>query len=229
MLILAIAAMGQGEAPEPTSKELASHWGALKDVRTLSLRFFCEKDLAALETPLQSGGRVWIRKGENGQEGAVRFSTEMPYISELILTDGKVYARSQHETDWTKTNQSSRPGLTAVMRQLGGWATGNASAIEDMYSVSRGDGVPAMPGAKDPESNFDVFILTPSNKDLAKSVKRVTLGIDRTQHTLHYIEILTQQDDATKYWFFDVKANAELPPGVFKPDGDLLVHEGGHS
>jgi outer membrane lipoprotein-sorting protein len=218
--------MGQGEAPASAAKELASHWDALKDVRTLSARFICEKNLADLETPLHSEGRVWIRKGENGREGAVRFSTEKPYVSELILTDGKVYARSQHETEWTKTNQSSRPGLTAVMRQLGGWATGNASQIEDMYSVSRGDGMPAMPGAETPESNADVFVLTPSNKDLAKSVKRITLAIDRTQHTLHYIEILTQQDDSTKYWFHDVKTNAELPLDVFKPDGELLVPEG---
>ncbi len=140
--------MGQGGGGDAL-KALTDHWAGLRDVQTLEARFVCEKQLAALETPLHSEGRLWIGKSRNDRSDApqgVRFSTDKPYVSELILTGGKVYARSQHEADWTKTNQSSRPGLTAVMGQLGGWSTGDATKIAEMYSVAvSADHVPAAP------------------------------------------------------------------------------------
>ncbi len=220
---------------EGALKELADHWAGLKDVRTLEARFVCEKVLAALDTPLHSEGRLWIGKGGGGakDEGnaGVRFSTEKPYVSELILSGGKVFARSQHEAEWTKTNQAARPGLTAVMGQLGGWSTGDSSKIAEMYSVARSsEPVPAVPldGAEKTERAADVFILTPTNADLAKSVKSVTLALDRQTNFLRYIQILTQQDDVTRYWFLDVKGNAALPADVFKAGTELMVPgEGG--
>ena len=225
LLSLSLVAAGGVAADSDAMKALATGWDALKGVKTLSARFVCEKNLAALETPLHSEGRVWIEKGESGKEGAVRFSTEKPYVSELILTDGKVYARSQHETEWSKTNQSSRPGLTAVMSQLGGWSTGDAAKINDMYSVSRVESVPTIPGVESVPQNVEAFVLTATNKDLAKAVKQVTIAVDRAAHTLRYVEIVTQQGDSTRYWFYDVRTNAPLPPNVFKPDGDLVLPE----
>ncbi len=224
--LLSLFASGLAAADADAAKSLAAEWEGLNGVKTLEARFVCEKNLAALETPLHSEGRVWIQKGENGKEGSVRFSTEKPYVSELILTDGKVFARSQHETEWSKTNQSSRPGLTAVMSQLGGWSMGDAGKIGEMYSVSRGDPVPPMPGAaSNAPQDVDVFVLAPTNKDLVKAVKRVTIAVDRGLHTLRYVEIITQQADSTRYWFYDVHTNVMLPADVFKPDGELLLPE----
>jgi outer membrane lipoprotein-sorting protein len=214
---------------------LAAHWAPLKNLRTLTARFICEKDLAALDTPLHSEGRLWIGKGDaKSTDTGIRFSTEKPYNSALLLTAGKIYARSQHETDWTKTNPSSRPGLTAVMGQLGGWSTGETSQIAAMYSVTKSDAhIPAIPeilhGKSDQGSGavgggaVDVFVLTPTNPDLAKVVKTITLALDHQTNVLRYIEILTQQADATRYWFFDVKLNANLPPNIFKPGAELTV------
>jgi outer membrane lipoprotein-sorting protein len=206
-------------------KELADRLAAMKDVRTIEASFVCEKRLALLETPLVSSGRVWIRRGgKSGEEGAVRFSTEKPYISELILSGGKVFARSQHEEGWSKSNQSARPGLTAVMGELGGWSTGDAGKLAELYSVARSDAAvpppPASSGATMPAvtpapAPVDTFLLTPTNKDLARAVKEITIALDRQTGGLAYIEIETQQGDQTRYWFSDVKRNAELPKGVF--------------
>ena len=148
-------APASGVALEGLQKDL----GGLKGVNTLEARFVCEKRLALLESPLVSSGQLWIRKGSGKGEGgggggggtAVRFSTEVPYESELILAVGKAYGRSQHETAWAVNSQSARPGLTAVMQQLGGGSTGDAGKLTDFYAVTRGDrggagdGVPAMP------------------------------------------------------------------------------------
>jgi outer membrane lipoprotein-sorting protein len=229
VLLVVVAALAMGQtllAHRDALGELAAHWAGLKDVHSLTASFVCEKELAALDTPLHSEGRLWIGKqnGKTGEEG-VRFSTEKPYVSELILAGGKVYGRSQHETEWTKTNQAARPGLTAVMGQLGGWSTGDTSQIAAMYSVAKGAVViPAMPAAMvQPDGGVDVFVLTPTNADLAKAVKRVTLALDEKTNVLRYIEIVTQQDDATRYWFFDVKLNADLPVNVFKAGAELMV------
>src|SRR4051794_8412650 len=86
-LCLAGAAAPEGEE---ALKGLEGHLAQMKEVKTLAVRFVCEKRLAMLETPLVSSGRLWIRKDEKGG-GAVRFGTDRPYVSELILAEGKVY------------------------------------------------------------------------------------------------------------------------------------------
>jgi outer membrane lipoprotein-sorting protein len=213
-------------ATSPPVESLTSHLAALKDTTTLSANFLCEKKLAALETPLLSRGQLWIQKGDashGGDGAAIRFSTEKPYTSELILTNGKVLARSQHETEWTKTNQSSRPGLTAVMSQLGGWSTGDAGKLAEEYTIAASNGpIPTMPSsngpAQSPKPEADVYTLTPTNKDLLKAIKKITLAVDKKSHILLFLEILTQQDDTTRYWFYNVQTNKPLPENIFSPN-----------
>ncbi len=216
-------------APGEASEDLARHFALLKNEHTLAARFICEKQLAALDTPLVSEGRLWIQKGSNAAEGAVRFSTEKPYVSELILTGGKVLARSQHEGDWTTTNQSTRPGLTAVMMQLGAWSTGNADKLNEMYAVTKSDakipnppeGVAHTVVSSKVETNS--FVLTPTNSDMLKAIKQLTLTLDHQDGSLLFLEIQTQQGDMTRYWFIDVKRNIFLPPNVFTPGSEPLV------
>jgi outer membrane lipoprotein-sorting protein len=204
---------------------LQEHLAALKDVKTLTAKFICEKRLAMLDSPLVSTGRLWIRKSDDkGAGGAVRFSTDKPYISELILVDGKVHGRSQHENEWTTTNQSTRPGLSAVMVQLGGWSTGDAGKLTDMYSVARAAASAKIPpppenaaGVKIGNEGVDIFVLTPTNKDLAIAVKSIEVSLDRSTHQLLSIQITTAQDDVTRYWFHNVQLNAALAADIFQP------------
>lgn len=199
-------------ADSPSATEsLTAHLKALKDTTTLHARFICTKNLAALETPLVSQGELWIKRGDRAGETSVRFSTEKPYTSELILTGGKVLARSQHETQWTTTNQSTRPGLSAVMSQLAGWSTGDPGKLTEMYEIKRG----AVPTGDQPA---DVYILTPTNKDMLKAIKEITLTIDVKTHTLIMLRIQTQQDDTTEYHFLAVEMNKELPKDIFSPN-----------
>jgi len=229
------AGAGGGTALQALQKHLA----ALNDVKTLEGQFVCEKRLMMLDSTLASSGRVWIRKsdgkGGGAGEAAVRFSTEKPYLSELILTDGKVLARSQHETKWTTTTLATRPGLTAVMAQLGGWSTGDPGKLAEMYTVERAAGdqaaVPARPtvesaggaggagGGKagDAATQADMFRLTPVNKDLAAAVKDIRVAMEKQSSKLMFIEIVTPQGDVTRYWFTDVRLNGQLPADVFKP------------
>jgi len=236
LVVFAVVVQGAGPSSDSEAlKGLEAHLASLKGVKTLEVKFECEKRLAALEVPLESSGRLWIRGGEGG---AVRFSTEKPYVSELILAEGKVHAKSQHETSWTTTNQATRPGLTAVMVQLGGWSTGAGGGLAEMYAVTRGAGkIPPRPGQKTEEAG-ELFVLVPVDKELAVAVRRVTMGMvgkggnraglqvdariggdaDATSR-LAFLEIVTVaggQEDVTRYWFFEGKVNGELPEGVFK-------------
>jgi outer membrane lipoprotein-sorting protein len=222
LALLLLTAAARAQSPTPQS-QLLSRLAALHDTASLQANFTCEKRLALLETPLISSGRLWIQRPEKNTEGSgggVRFSTEKPYISELILTDGKVFARSQHEDEWTKSNQSSRPGLTAVMGELGGWATGDPSKLADLYTVTTAPPTLPPPPNTTPATNppqAETYLLTPSNKDLAKAVKQITLTLDPTTSTLLFIEITTTQDDTTRYWFSNVQKNPTLPPNIFTP------------
>jgi outer membrane lipoprotein-sorting protein len=218
-------------APNDAAQSLTAHLNALKDTTTLTAQFICQKKLAALETPLLSRGQLWIQKGDaKSTDAAIRFSTEKPYTSELILTGGKVLARSQHETEWTKTNQSTRPGLTAVMSQLAGWSTGDPGKLTEMYDIKHSSVTLSFeetteiqrPGAAtqrtEKHTDTDLYLLTPTNKDLIKAIKQITFAIDPKTHFLLMLEILTQQDDTTQYHFYNVEANKPLPENIFSPN-----------
>lgn len=239
-LALLLPTPGAPAAGEPPVSELQAHLDALKNVKTLTASFICEKRLKLLDSPLVSSGQVSIRKAEDGNRpgragggggrgggGAVRFSTQRPYLSELILIDGKVHGRSQHETQWTTASQAARPGLSAVMVQLGGWSTGDAGTLADMYSLARApSAVPpppqgAVPGPrpaiKTGRDGIDTYLLTPTHKDLAIAIKSIELAFDQASHQLLSIQITTAQDDVTRYWFFDVQLDPPLGPQVFSP------------
>jgi hypothetical protein len=77
-----------------------------------------------------------------------------------------------------------------------------------------------------PAEAAEMFVLTPVNKDLAVAVKRVRVGMvggavvtGKKPSRLAYCEIVTAQDDVTRYWFFDGKVNAALPADEFRPEG----------
>ncbi len=226
-------AAGQASTQSDALRELEAHVAAMKDVRTLEMEFVCEKRLAMLEEPLVSSGRLWIRKGGGNAGNAVRFSTEKPYVSEVILAGGKMHVRSQHEQKWTTTDQSARPGLAVVMMQLGGWSTGEAGKLGETYGVSRArESVPDAPKAADvagtqlamKADGLDVYDLVPLQKDLAAVVRRVRVAMERQTHKLAFIEIESRGQggdaaggDVTRYWFLDAKINAALPEGVFDP------------
>jgi outer membrane lipoprotein-sorting protein len=218
------------ETPQTTpaasaASDLQAHLAGLHSIRTLEVQFTCEKDLAMVDSPLISTGRLWIRQADKSAPSAVRFSTEKPYVSELILTDGKVFGRSQHEEEWTVNAQSNRPGLSAVMGQLGGWSTGDAGKLRDLYAVDRSTvEVPVIPDASADEKlppHIDRFRLTPVQADLAKAVKHIDIAVDHDSPRLVFLEIVTNQDDQTRYWFYAPRVNAALAPDLFKPKGDL--------
>jgi outer membrane lipoprotein-sorting protein len=231
-------------------KSLEGHLEKLKDVRTLEVQFVCQRQLATVDAPLVCAGRMWMRKGarqdaKDGVGGALRISTEAPFVSELILADGKIYGRSQHESEWTVTAQAARPGLTAVMVQLGAWSTGDTVLWTQMYAVTgerneSGDAgpqgaaanaiipqSPAVGGLKSRAAGdgrpLDIYMLAPGNSDLAAIVKSIQLAIDRESSMVQSIEITTVQGDVTRYWFFEEKANDDLSADLFKPRGDLPV------
>jgi outer membrane lipoprotein-sorting protein len=227
--VASVAAVGllAAEAAEDGAAKFREQLAAMKDVRTLQSGFVCEKRVAGLDWPLVSGGRFWMRKGDGkvggaGGGGGMRLVTERPYMSDLIFAGGKVFARSQHETEWSQTNQAVKPGLTTVLLQLGGWSMGDAGKSVEMYAVTarRGD-VPPCPGADEKQmraaKGAELFELTPVDKDLLVAVKRVTLALDTQTHGLTYVEIVTQQEDVVRYWFFEVQVNTAVAADVFKP------------
>jgi len=194
---------------------LDAHLKANAAIKTLQTDFVCRKDLAMLESPLVSRGTVTIAKPQS-----VRFSTLKPYVSELILNDGKVLQRSQHETAWTKSDPSARPGLNAIMGQLAGWSVGNAGKISEYYAVAWAEKpLAASPdaGAKQAATSAETFLLAPTNGDLQKVIKQLTLAFDPQTHHLLAVQFVTQQGDTTTYWFAAPTIDAALPADVFAP------------
>lgn len=208
---------------QPAAAALAAQFSARQEVTTIEADFICMRQLAGLDTTLVSCGKVAAQRAEG-----VRFSTLVPYRTELILRRGKVLAKSQHEEEWDVSNLSSRPGLTAVMGQIGNWLVGNGGGIEEMYQVSRPTAaaqVPTPPADKlnEPSTEkgnaqaWERFKFTPTNKDLVKVVKAITLGFDRSSHQVVFVQVVTQQGDSTCYWFSNVRQNGTLSAETLEP------------
>jgi hypothetical protein len=182
---------------------------------TLEASFRCEKRILSLDTPLRSAGQLIVAR--HSGRISLRLSTESPYISELILADGKSRAHSQHESAWTTSDQSSRPGMAAVMVLIAGCCAGEPGNLPELFTVraARDDELPSKPEA--PTQTW--FVLEPSNKDLALAVRQLKLGFSRTGPTPRLTDAIieTAQGDTTHYDFFNAKPNATLPADAFKP------------
>ena len=203
-------------ATEPAVGEARMAFGArlagLKETKMLQIQFTCTREIQDVETVLTSAGGLWVRAGNHkagtamvgsGGGGAVHIRTETPYRSETILRDGKFAGRTQHEGKWQVSNQSSTPGLTAVMGQIAGWCVGDAGRLDEWFSVERGAG----------EGTTEAFLLSPRNPDLQKTVKHVMVTFDAQRATR--VRITTAQGDRTTYDFTEWQANGAIPADVF--------------
>lgn len=179
--------------------------------------FICIKQMATPDAPLISSGVLYAARPES-----VRYSTTLPYKSDLILIDGKVYARTQHEKEWAKSSQSSKPGLTAVAGQIAGWSIGELRKIADYYDVAAsGADLPAMPAEA---AAFDIaksqrFELTPTHQELKKVVERIQLAFDGTSGQLRFVRIFIHGGEIVIYWFSPID-NATLPRDIFETKKD---------
>jgi len=208
------------------ARDLAPH----ANVQSIGVTFLCEKRLLNLDTPLQSSGHWWVERERPNDDSipdvTIRFSTESPYLSDLILIKHRAYSISQHEKKWTGSGQSSHPGLTAVMLDLSDLLAGHADHLHDLFTVSAAPAapLPAPAGKSAPLATpADVFILTPVNKDLSAAVSSVAIALARpgqnatSSPPLIFAEITTAQGDITRYWFSHAQVDSPLPTDIFKP------------
>ncbi len=227
--ILAMLIAGGGVcmgADDSARDALAAQLGALHSIKTLQADFVCDKRIAALEQPLVSGGTITVAGADQ-----LRFSTLRPYVSEIILDHGKLLLKSEHETSWTRATSTGRPGLSAIMEQMAGWSLGDISKLDETYKVAGAAGsIPKAPGdsaatqaAMAKVSSPAMFLLTPIKPELSKAVASLTLGVDPTTHYLLFLQLTTADQDVTRYWFYNIKTNAQLAPAIFSPAG--AAHE----
>lgn len=208
---LGASLLGAAAPAADATPAFVAHLSAGKDTKTLMAEFLCEKRIVGLDTPLLSQGAVRIARG------SVRYSTAQPYGSELILHQGKLYARTQHETAWYRSSQPDRPGLTAVMGHLAACAIGDGAKVTTFYTVKPASGpLPEVPAGVASLASCDVFVLEPKDVHLAKSLRQLRLVIDRA-HRVRLAEITTPPGDVTRYWLSHWQVNVSLPRDIFEP------------
>lgn len=185
-----------------------------RHVRTVLAAFVCVRQIGTQDPPLVTSGTLYAERPDSA-----RYSTTQPYRSDLILEDGKVYARTQHENDWTKSNQSSKPGLTAVAGQMAAWSVGEPRKLEEYYSVQNGSAeIPAAPvGAAGLEAkSARQFELTPDHRDLKKVVERIRVAFDASTKQLRFVQINAVGGEVITYWFAPAD-DVKLPKDIFEP------------
>jgi len=228
-LLLAASIRAPALAQETDAAAFSRVLASVRGPGHLTAGFVRQHTLAHFDTPLLSSGTLWVASAREG--GGERIAVQWPYASDYVFLDGKTKARSQHESKWTLTDQSAKPGLTAMLVQMGAWSMGGVGRA-DLFSIKRGDGlIPARPQANElivnPPAHGDTFLLTAINKDLATSVKQVLLGFATgpakgadggKRMLLQYLEIDTVPGDSVKYWFFEHDVATPLPPDVFDPE-----------
>ncbi len=217
LLIIGCAALKPLPHPRAALRRIVA---AGRAVRTLRAEFVCEKKLAVLKKPFDSAGYVALER-----PGRVRLSTLRPYRSEFILRGNRVLARAQGQRRWHGMQVKRRPGLREIMRQLGALSLGKTAAFTRNYRVQVFRIKPPAPPraalfkgiSAAHRRPLEMFLLRPSDRAVARVLRRMRLGFQARTHVLLFASIRTAGGDVTRYWFFHVRKNVPLAHALFFP------------
>lgn len=180
--------------------------------------FLCEKHIASLPTPFISEGTLYAQTPDS-----FRLSTMHPYTSDIILSRGKIVAKSQHETKWATKSQPARPGFVAALAHLGQLACGNVKPLLSTYTITP-DPTFTPPTAATETVIFASappvyvsYLLVPRDTNLAQNVKAIHISVDPATNALYFYELITPQADVIRYWLIKPTHPTELEPTVFSP------------
>ncbi len=215
----AVPATNQGNA----AARLRSKMIVMRKLHTWRAEFVCEKRLAVLRQPFISAGILAIGRPDN-----VRFATQKPYRSTVILTGNHIYLRSQTNRRWHKADPSRSKSLGFIMGQLAQWSLGHVGRLGKEYRISYAMSALRIRPVTGPRRRSRpqktaptriVFTLVPRRGILSKAIRNLQLGFARHSSRLVYIAIHQVTGDATVYWLYKQEKNPPLPANYFKPTG----------
>lgn len=202
---------------------LRSKMIVMRKLHTWRAAFVCEKHLAVLRRPFISSGIIAIARPNK-----VRFATQKPYRSSVILAGNHIYLRSQTNHRWHKADPSRSQSLGYIMGQLAQWSLGHVHRLGKDYRISYVIAAFPIRPATGPQhrtatqkaaSKCPLFTLVPRKGILSKAIRNLQLGFARHSSRLVYIAIHQVTGDATQYWLYKQEKNPSLPTEYFKPTG----------
>ncbi len=195
----------------------------MRKLHTWRAAFVCEKHLAVLQKPFISSGIMAIARPDK-----VRFATQKPYRSSVILTGSHIYLRSQTNHRWHKAGLSRSKSLGYIMGQLAQWSLGHVHRLGKEYRISYVIAAFPIRPATAPQhrtatqkatGKCTLFTLVPRKGILSKAIRNLQLGFAWHSSRLVYISIHQVTGDATQYWLYKQEKNPPLPTNYFKPTG----------
>lgn len=202
---------------------LGNKMTVMRKLHTWRAAFVCEKHLAVLRHPFISSGILAIARPD-----MVRFATQKPYRSSVILTADHIYLRGQTNHRWHKAKPSRGKSLGYIMAQLAQWSLGRVHDLGKDYRISFAiSALPIRPAAgrqrrarsQKAADKCTLFKLVPRRGILARAIRNLQLGFAPHSSRLVYIAIQQVNGDATQYWLYKQEKNPPLPTNYFKPTG----------
>lgn len=157
----------------------------LTDAPIIQARFDQEQHLKLLPQPLHATGRLLLARGKG-----LLWRVQTPFKSRITLINGRLYNDGQ---------ASALPGGERFARQLMAILSGDIDALKPHFHIQVGD-----------QGKLWQLVLTPRDTALAKVIRTLTLGGDRSPH---YFRIDYPNGDYSLTRLTDIRYPDRLSPG----------------
>ena len=169
-------------------------------ISTLKADFVMTRRVSVLKQDLTSRGHLAL-----GGEGRLRFETEHPSRSVLVINGGKGWLHYP-ELGVTKTfDATSDPVMKLMSEQLAALTKGDFDALKKVYDIED-----TTPGIK---------TLVPIDPNIKKLFKALEVSL-QAEGVVTEVALISQNGDTTRIQFRNAVFNAPLPPALFDAPGD---------
>ncbi len=185
-------------APEEQDAFLQRMADTLREMQTLRAEFVQERHLALFVEPLEAKGVCAFAK-----PAKLRWEITAPYVSILILNEGKVAKFDLVEGELRRMSLGAEELLREVLGQIVEWIKGDCARARELYDLEfqRGEG-------------FRI-VMRPRSAELKKAITAVELSIDASTCRATKVVVREPGEDFLEIRFSQDEVNVRLDDQLF--------------
>jgi len=177
----------------------------LATITTLEADFVQERHISLFKEPLVARGVCYYQT-----PGTLRWELTEPYVSILVLKDGKVAKFDRVDGRLRKMNPGTEDLLREVLGQIVEWIKGDFSHAEEMYRLEF-----------QKASDYRI-VMKPRSPELRKLIAAIELTIDSKTYRATRVVIREPGEDFLEIRFEAEKLGEKLEPALFDLESPAL-------
>ncbi len=168
------------------------------NTNSMECRFVQTKTLSVLAETVTSEGKMYFKK-----ENKLRWQYEKPYSYVFILSEGKVYIKSEGNTSTFDTNSNKM--FKEISEIMIGGVNGNLLLNNKKFSAQYFMG-----------ADKAVIKLTPTGAELKNMISSINLTVSTSDWLVQSIEMVEKGGDVTQITFTEKNVNKSIADTLFR-------------